>query len=125
VPATASPPSGAVILNALIAVVVWPTDAGGDRMSGDAALAGLSALIAVSALAPSLRRPGLAAAAVVGAALWVFEDFGGILTGQGTDPNSGLLLILLAVTFWPFASLRHSYRYPHPLRAGHRFAVAR
>jgi hypothetical protein len=27
-------------------------------------------------------------------------------TGQGTDPNSGLLLIVLAVAFWPFAASR-------------------
>ena len=29
--------------------------------------------------------------------------FGGILTGQGTDPNTGPLLILLAAAFWPLA----------------------
>jgi hypothetical protein len=38
----------------------------------------------------------------VAAAIWVFgEAFGTILAGGGTDPNSGLLLILLAITYWP------------------------
>jgi hypothetical protein len=37
------------------------------------------------------------------AGLWVAgEDFGGILTGHATDPNSGLLLVLLAAVFWPW-----------------------
>jgi hypothetical protein len=30
----------------------------------------------------------------------VGEDFGGLLTGRGADPNSGLLL---AAAFWPLA----------------------
>jgi hypothetical protein len=39
---------------------------------------------------------------VVAAAIWVFgEALGAILTGGGTDPNSGLLLILLALAYWP------------------------
>jgi hypothetical protein len=29
------------------------------------------------------------------------ENLGGILTGQGTDPNTGPLLILLAFAYWP------------------------
>ena len=41
-------------------------------------------------------------AVVVAAAIWVFgEAFGGILTGGGTDPNSGPLLALLALAYWP------------------------
>jgi hypothetical protein len=32
------------------------------------------------------------------------EDLGGILTGQGTDPNTGLLLIVIAAAFWPPAA---------------------
>ena len=30
---------------------------------------------------------------------------GGIFTGQGTDPNTGPLLALLALAFWPFRML--------------------
>ena len=42
--------------------------------------------------------------ALAGVAIWVLgENFGGLLTGQATDPNSGLLLILLAAAFWPLS----------------------
>ncbi len=33
--------------------------------------------------------------------IWVAEDFGGVLTGTGTDVNSGPLLALLAAAYWP------------------------
>lgn len=48
-------------------------------------------------------RLGLLIAVVLGAVIWAVEDFGGIFTGQGTDPNSGLLLIVIAAAFWPVA----------------------
>jgi hypothetical protein len=34
------------------------------------------------------------------------EGLGGIFTGSGTDPNTGPLLALLALAFWPAASAR-------------------
>jgi hypothetical protein len=38
----------------------------------------------------------------VAAVIWVVgEAFGTIFTGGGTDPNSGPLLALLAVAYWP------------------------
>ncbi len=41
-------------------------------------------------------------AIVVAAVIWVFgEAFGTILAGGATDPNSGPLLILLALAYWP------------------------
>jgi hypothetical protein len=41
-------------------------------------------------------------AIVVSAVIWVFaEAFGGIMAGGATDPNSGPLLVLLALAFWP------------------------
>jgi hypothetical protein len=46
-------------------------------------------------------RPAILAAMAMSTIIWVAEAFGGIFTGQGTDPNTGLLLILLAATFWP------------------------
>ncbi len=49
-------------------------------------------------------RLGVLIAVVLGAAIWLAEDFGGILTGQGTDPNTGLLLIVIAAAFWPLAA---------------------
>jgi hypothetical protein len=48
-----------------------------------------------------LTRIGVAAAVLTGLLLWVGQDFGEIFTGQGTDPNTGPLLIVLAVAFWP------------------------
>jgi hypothetical protein len=42
----------------------------------------------------------------VAAALWLAEGLGGILTGSGTDPNTGPLLALLALAFWPAAAPR-------------------
>jgi len=41
------------------------------------------------------------AAALVGLVIWVLQDLGEIFTGQGTDPNSGLLLFAVAAAFWP------------------------
>ena len=65
-------------------------------------LAALFAVIAVGVLVPAATRPVLALAVVTAAILWVLaQGFGGILTGQGTDPNTGPLLILLAAAFWP------------------------
>jgi hypothetical protein len=53
-------------------------------------------------LPPSAARATLVLAIVVAAVIWVFgEAFGGILAGGGTDPNSGPLLILLALCYWP------------------------
>ena len=47
-------------------------------------------------------RPALLLSVIVAVAIWVLgENFGGLLTGQGTDPNTGLVLVLLAAAFWP------------------------
>jgi hypothetical protein len=65
----------------------------------------LGALFALCALAvllpPKLAKPLYSLAMVLAAITWVGQDFGGILTGQGTDPNSGPLLFLLALAYWP------------------------
>jgi len=64
-----------------------------------------AALVIIAAgvyLPPPAAKATLVLAIVVAAVIWVFgEAFGTILTGGGTDPNSGLLLILLALTYWP------------------------
>jgi hypothetical protein len=64
-----------------------------------------AALVIIAAgvyLPPPAARAALVLAIVVAAVIWVFgEAFGAILTGGATDPNSGLLLILLALTYWP------------------------
>jgi len=43
--------------------------------------------------------------AVSFAVIWVaVENFGGILAGGATDPNSGPLVILLVLSYWPLAA---------------------
>jgi hypothetical protein len=47
-------------------------------------------------------RAGLVLTCALSAAIWVAgEALGGIPTRSGTDPNTGPLLVLLAVAFWP------------------------
>ena len=48
-----------------------------------------------------LERAALATSVVLAVAIWIFgEAFGGILSGQATDPNSGPLWVLLALCMW-------------------------
>jgi len=71
----------------------------------------LAVVLAVVALGVFIPQPAAVRAIVVlailtAAAFWVAEGLGGILTGGGTDPNSGPLLALLALCYWPQASHR-------------------
>ena len=50
-----------------------------------------------------MARAALVLAIVLAVVIWLAEGLGGIFTGGGTDPNSGPLLALLAVVFWPAA----------------------
>ncbi len=51
-------------------------------------------------------RAMLSASIVISLAIWIFgEGLGGILTGQGTDPNSGLLWVILAGCLWARLSI--------------------
>jgi hypothetical protein len=67
-------------------------------------LAVLCALVAVGVFIQPAIRPALVVATALGLLFWSAEGLGGIFTGQGTDPNSGPLLILLAACFWPRAT---------------------
>jgi hypothetical protein len=61
-------------------------------------------VVAVGVFLPSpAARATLALALVLAAAIWLAEGLGGMLTGSGTDPNSGPLLALLAIAYWPVA----------------------
>ncbi len=64
------------------------------------------AIIAVGVyLPPPLARATLILALAVAAVIWVVgEAFGTILAGGATDPNSGPLLALLALAYWPSAA---------------------
>ncbi len=68
-------------------------------------LAIVLALVAVSVYLPRpAARDGVVLAIGTAAFIWICEGLGGMLTGGGTDPNSGPLLALLAVAYWPLAS---------------------
>ena len=79
----------------------------GQGLSASVVLAVALATIAVGVYLPQpAAKATLVLAIVVAAALWVFgEAFGAILTGGGTDPNSGPLLALLALTYWPVTTI--------------------
>jgi hypothetical protein len=79
--------------------------AGSHGLAISVVLAIVFVFIAAGILFPATARPALALAMIAGLAIWVAgENFGEILTGTGTDPNSGPLLILLAAAYWPLPS---------------------
>jgi hypothetical protein len=84
-------------------------------------LAAALVAIAVAVYLPGpLARAGLLLAIVVAAVIWVVgENLGMILAGGATDPNSGPLLIVLALTYWPARALLRSA----PPQAAERNAV--
>jgi hypothetical protein len=60
-------------------------------------------LIAIGVYLPRpFAKATLVLAIVVALVIWVVaEAFGGILASSATDPNSGPLLVLLALAYWP------------------------
>ena len=67
-------------------------------------LAAALAIVAVGVLLPlRFARAVVVLALVLAVSLWLAQGMGGIFTGAGTDPNSGPLLALLALAFWPAA----------------------
>ena len=68
-------------------------------------LAVVLAVVAVGIyLPPPAARAVLVLAIVTAAVIWLAEGLGGMLTGGGTDPNSGPLLALLALCYWPLSA---------------------
>ena len=68
-------------------------------------------------------------AIVVFALIWLaVQNFGGILAGGATDPNSGLLVILLALLYWPLTGTGHASgrdsRRPSPPRGSDAVAMS-
>lgn len=80
------------------------------------------ALIAVGVYLPApAARAALVLAIVVAAVIWVVgEALGGMLVGGATDPNSGPLLALLALAYWPVRTMAASPPPPacHSLAGG-------
>jgi len=75
----------------------------GADLAASVTLAVALAVIAAGACLPGpAARATLLLAIVVALVIWVFaEAFGMILAGGATDPNSGPLLVLLALAYWP------------------------
>jgi hypothetical protein len=64
--------------------------------------AGLSFVIGLGPLVSRHTTVFLVAGAALALDYWVFgEAFGGVFTGLGTDPNTGPLLVLLALAVYP------------------------
>ena len=58
---------------------------------------------------PQVAQMTVVLAIVVFALIWVaVQNLGGILAGGATDPNSGLLVILLALIYWPLTTARRA-----------------
>jgi hypothetical protein len=60
-------------------------------------------------LPPQIAQVILVLGIVVFAVVWVaVQDLGGILAGGATDPNSGPLIIMLVLIYWPLTASRRS-----------------
>jgi hypothetical protein len=75
----------------------------GQGLAASIGLAAALALIAIGVyLPPAAARRVLVVALGMAAVIWVVgEAFGMIMAGQATDPNSGPLLAMLALAYWP------------------------
>jgi hypothetical protein len=80
------------------------------------------ALVIVAAgvyLPAPAARGTLVLAIVVAALIWVFgQAFGEIMAGGATDPNSGPLLALLALAYWPARAVAPAPAHTAPAGAG-------
>jgi hypothetical protein len=75
-------------------------------LTASVVLAVLLAVIAAGVFLPlPLARAAVILAVVLALVIWVAgQDLGTILAGGGTDPNSGLLLAVVAIAYWPAAA---------------------
>jgi hypothetical protein len=79
------------------------------------ALAAACLAIAAGLLGRATTRPALLLSGLLALAIWVAgENFGGLFTGQATDPSSGPLLILLAAAYWPASRAHAAPASPRP-----------
>jgi hypothetical protein len=73
----------------------------GRGIASAAVLAVLFAVIGIAVYLNWQRNAFLLGGSVLALFIWITAQFfGGMFTGQGTDPNSGPLLVLLAATLW-------------------------
>jgi hypothetical protein len=71
-------------------------------------LAIVCVVVAIGAYLPvPIAQATVVLGIVVFTLIWIaVQNFGGILAGGATDPNSGLLVILLALIYWPMTNAR-------------------
>jgi hypothetical protein len=83
-------------------------------------------VIAVGVYLPArVTRYTLVLAVVVALVIWVVgEALGAILAGGATDPNSGPLLILLALTYWPVRAVTAPLQPAEPLQSAEQGKIA-
>jgi hypothetical protein len=113
--AIANAPSGAGWLSSIHSTVA--TAAAGHGSTIALVAASLSAAVGLAVLVGCGARTALAVSVTVALIYWVIgQGIGGILTGSGTDPNTGPLLILLAISIYPI------HRSSLPLRLPRRSA---
>ena len=67
-------------------------------------VAALCIVVAYGVFIHRAARIAVVLAIGLGTAFWTAENFGGVFTTKGTDPNSGLLIILLALVYWPLSA---------------------
>lgn len=95
----AGAPSGAGWLSTIHAALA--SAAAGHGLVIAAIAASLSTVVGISVLLDCAARPALALAVAIALVYFIAgQGMGGILTGAGTDPGSGPLLILLATALW-------------------------
>jgi len=95
-------------------------------LAASVVLAVALAIVAAGVYLPAPAARGtLVLAIVISAVIWVFgEAFGAIMTGGGTDPNSGPLLALLALCYWPARAVATAPARTAPAGAGEGMAVS-
>jgi hypothetical protein len=97
--------TGWVVLWAILAcAALLPATVAGHGTTIAIVLAVLCGVAACTVGAGRVARLGVVAAAAAGAVIWTAQGFGEILSGHATDPNSGLLLLVIAAAFWPHRS---------------------
>ena len=90
-------PSALAALNHLVGHLV------GSRGTAFAVGVGLTAVaVGLGVVWPQTRRAALARGMLVATVVWVVgQDLGAVMTGQGTDPGTAPLVVLLALVLWP------------------------
>jgi hypothetical protein len=105
----AAAPSGASWLTSIQHSVADAAKGGGVAIA--LVLAVLSAVIGVAVAINWRAKLFLGVAIVLNLAYWVFgQGLGGILTGQGTDPNAGPLFILFALALYTLIPVDRTMR---------------